>query len=137
MHYFVSDPQEISSCKILLDNKNQSRRLGFIRFHTREAALVLIGQWNGKKIDGTGDYLQVRFADSDAQRTFKGWYGMSKKIPSQHIYTPPYYYSFFPPIYMSHPHPTSYAASDSTLVEEDSVDQLVTVTQNLDICNQA
>ncbi|KAJ3084902.1 RNA-binding domain-containing protein [Rhizoclosmatium globosum] len=64
-------PHSIVSTKILRDPvTQQSRGVGFARMESRPAAQAIISEFNGRILPG-GQSLQVRFADSSAQKRFK------------------------------------------------------------------
>ncbi|KAJ3395155.1 hypothetical protein HDU84_002729 [Entophlyctis sp. JEL0112] len=64
-------PHTIVSTKILRDPiTQQSRGVGFARMDSRQSANAIIAEFNGKPLD-SGQSLQVRFADSAAQKRFK------------------------------------------------------------------
>ncbi|KAJ3071371.1 hypothetical protein HDU98_005431 [Podochytrium sp. JEL0797] len=64
-------PHHIISTKILRDPSTQhSRGVGFARMESRHAAQHIISEFNGRPLDN-GQCLQVRFADSAAQKRFK------------------------------------------------------------------
>ncbi|KAJ3027462.1 UNVERIFIED_CONTAM: hypothetical protein HDU68_003759 [Siphonaria sp. JEL0065] len=64
-------PHTIISTKILRDPATQqSRGVGFARMDSRAAAQAIITEFNGRPLD-SGQCLQVRFADSAAQKKFK------------------------------------------------------------------
>ncbi|KAJ3134873.1 hypothetical protein HK100_003217 [Physocladia obscura] len=64
-------PHTIISTKILRDpTTQQSRGVGFARMDSRQAANAIITEFNGYQLD-SGQSLQVRFADSAAQKRFK------------------------------------------------------------------
>ncbi|ORY49586.1 hypothetical protein BCR33DRAFT_735015 [Rhizoclosmatium globosum] len=64
-------PHTIVSTKILRDPATQqSRGVGFARMDSRAAAQAIINEFNGRPLDN-GQCLQVRFADSAAQKRFK------------------------------------------------------------------
>jgi len=64
-------PHNVISHTILKDQNNVSRGVGFARFETREIAKEIIDKYNNVKLEGSTNSLQVRFADSDAQKRFK------------------------------------------------------------------
>ncbi|KAJ3133659.1 hypothetical protein HK101_004441, partial [Irineochytrium annulatum] len=64
-------PHKVVSNKILRDPNQQSRGVGFARMETREAASKAIEALNGLVLPQTQQKLQVRFADSMAQKRFK------------------------------------------------------------------
>ncbi|KAI9329320.1 hypothetical protein BDR26DRAFT_728790 [Obelidium mucronatum] len=64
-------PHTVVSTKILRDPATQlSRGVGFARMDSRHAAQAIITEFNGRPLD-SGQCLQVRFADSAAQKRFK------------------------------------------------------------------
>ncbi|KAI9226188.1 MAG: hypothetical protein DHS80DRAFT_19129 [Piptocephalis tieghemiana] len=64
-------PYKVVSCRVLRDNNNQSRGVGFARLCDRESALAVIQKFNGFTLSGAALPLQVRFADSIAQKKLK------------------------------------------------------------------
>ncbi|KAJ3118252.1 hypothetical protein HDU96_002985 [Phlyctochytrium bullatum] len=64
-------PHKVISNKILRDSNHNSRGVGFARMETREAAYNVIDALNGKLLPGASQKLQVRFADSSAQKRLK------------------------------------------------------------------
>ncbi|KAJ3027463.1 UNVERIFIED_CONTAM: hypothetical protein HDU68_003760 [Siphonaria sp. JEL0065] len=67
--FLASD--HVLSTKILRDDQTQlSRGVGFARIDSRANAQALISEFNGKPLEN-GQCLQVRFADSSAQKKFK------------------------------------------------------------------
>ncbi|KAI8618853.1 hypothetical protein BC830DRAFT_1078950 [Chytriomyces sp. MP71] len=64
-------PHTVISTKILRDPATQlSRGVGFARMDSRASATAVIGEFNGTILE-SGQCLQVRFADSAAQKRFK------------------------------------------------------------------
>lgn len=49
------------------------------RFHTRHAAQQMIDNFDGVFLAGSKEALQVRFADSEAQKAYKGMFRLYKK----------------------------------------------------------
>jgi len=64
-------PHNVVSYKILKDQSGVSRGVGLARFETREIANEIIEKYNNVKLEGSTNSLQVRFADSDAQKILK------------------------------------------------------------------
>jgi len=64
-------PHNVISHTILKDQNNVSRGVGFARFETREIAKEIIEKYNNVKLEGSTNSLQVRFADSNAQKKLK------------------------------------------------------------------
>ncbi|CAO3694410.1 unnamed protein product [Rhizopus stolonifer] len=65
-------PYETVSSRILRDPQSgMSRGVGFARMLEREAASAIIEKFNGQHITGSSVPLQVRFADSPAQKRLK------------------------------------------------------------------
>ncbi|ORX88672.1 hypothetical protein K493DRAFT_235915 [Basidiobolus meristosporus CBS 931.73] len=65
-------PYEIVSNRILRDQSGVSRGVGFARMSDRDSALSIIQKFNGVVLPGSHLPLQVRFADSMAQKKLKG-----------------------------------------------------------------
>jgi len=65
-------PYKVVSNRILRDNNNTSRGVGFARMEDRDSALAIIHKFNGYQLPGANLPLQVRFADSLAQKKLKG-----------------------------------------------------------------
>lgn len=57
-----------------------SRGVGFARLTDREAASAIIERFNGHTIEGSSAPLQVRFADSPAQKKLKNQTARSRKM---------------------------------------------------------
>ncbi|KAG2198069.1 hypothetical protein INT47_011904 [Mucor saturninus] len=65
-------PYQTISNRILRDPQSgMSRGVGFARLTDREAASAIIDRFNGHSIEGSSAPLQVRFADSPAQKKLK------------------------------------------------------------------
>jgi len=64
-------PHNVISHTILKDQNGVSRGVGFARFETREIAKEIIEKYNNVKLEGSTNSLQVRFADSNAQKKLK------------------------------------------------------------------
>ncbi|CDH58291.1 meiotic rna-binding protein 1 [Lichtheimia corymbifera JMRC:FSU:9682] len=65
-------PHKTISNRILRDPQSGiSRGVGFARLADRHSALTIIEKFNGHAIDGSSAPLQVRFADSPAQKRLK------------------------------------------------------------------
>jgi RNA recognition motif-containing protein len=64
-------PHNVISHTILKDQNGVSRGVGFARFQTREIAKEIIEKYNNVKLEGSTNSLQVRFADSNAQKKLK------------------------------------------------------------------
>ncbi|KAI7905164.1 uncharacterized protein BX663DRAFT_430292 [Cokeromyces recurvatus] len=66
------EPYQTVSNRILRDPQTGlSRGVGFARLTDREAASAVIEKFNGQTIEGSSAPLQVRFADSPAQKKLK------------------------------------------------------------------
>ncbi|CAG8573358.1 9129_t:CDS:2 [Funneliformis mosseae] len=65
-------PHKVVSNRILRDTNGTSRGVGFARMEDRDSALAIIQKFNGHQLPGAGLPLQVRFADSLAQKKLKG-----------------------------------------------------------------
>lgn len=70
-------PYPIASLKILYDVHGESRGVGFVRVYDRATAKECIDRLHGRMLPGTTLPLQVRFADSEAQKHLK--HSMSQK----------------------------------------------------------
>ncbi|KAI8082326.1 hypothetical protein BDF21DRAFT_361407 [Thamnidium elegans] len=68
----IFHPYQTISNRILRDPQSgMSRGVGFARLTDREAASAIIDRFNGHIIEGSSAPLQVRFADSPAQKKLK------------------------------------------------------------------
>lgn len=65
------NPHPIASLKIVYDIHGESKGVGFVRLHDRATAKLCIERLHGRVLPGTTLPLQVRFADSDAQKQLK------------------------------------------------------------------
>ncbi|CAG8569009.1 5730_t:CDS:2 [Diversispora eburnea] len=65
-------PYKVVSNRILRDANGTSRGVGFARMEDRDSALAIIQKFNGYQLPGANLPLQVRFADSLAQKKLKG-----------------------------------------------------------------
>ncbi|KAJ3396403.1 hypothetical protein HDU80_009979 [Chytriomyces hyalinus] len=75
-------PHTVISTKILRDPATQlSRGVGFARMDSRNAATAVINEFNGMMLE-SGQCLQVRFADSPAQKKFKSLQQVGTAQPS-------------------------------------------------------
>lgn len=54
----------IVQCRVLKDEKGVTRRIGFVRYDNNDSALKAIKEFDGKKLDGKGSVIQVRFANT-------------------------------------------------------------------------
>ncbi|KAI1002324.1 hypothetical protein K3495_g5874 [Podosphaera aphanis] len=61
----------VQSSRILRDSQNNSRGVGFARFESREICEEIIRQFHGQPIGEEGLLLQVRYADTPAQKDLK------------------------------------------------------------------
>ncbi|KAK0735723.1 hypothetical protein B0T21DRAFT_349182 [Apiosordaria backusii] len=61
----------VVSSKILRDSMGNSRGVGFARFETREECEDIIKQYHGASIGDEGMLMQVRYADTPAQKELK------------------------------------------------------------------
>ncbi|KAG4416586.1 hypothetical protein IFR04_010291 [Cadophora malorum] len=61
----------VQSSRILRDNQNNSRGVGFARFESREICEEIIKKFHGQPIGEEGLLLQVRYADTPAQKDLK------------------------------------------------------------------
>ncbi|CAG8577148.1 12297_t:CDS:2 [Acaulospora morrowiae] len=68
----IFKPYKVVSNRILRDNDGTSRGVGFARMEDRDSALAIIQKFNGHQLPGASLPLQVRFADSLAQKKLKG-----------------------------------------------------------------
>ncbi|GAC97584.1 polyadenylate-binding protein [Pseudozyma hubeiensis SY62] len=64
-------PYPIASLKILYDVHGENRGVGFVRLFDRATAKECIERLHGRMLPGTTLPLQVRFADSEAQKHLK------------------------------------------------------------------
>ncbi|EPQ27464.1 uncharacterized protein PFL1_05002 [Pseudozyma flocculosa PF-1] len=64
-------PHPVVSLRILTDANGESRGVGFVRLRDREVAQECIERLHGRILPGTTQPLQVRFADSEAQKQLK------------------------------------------------------------------
>ncbi|CAO0793540.1 unnamed protein product [Mucor circinelloides] len=77
-------PYQTISNRILRDPQSGiSRGVGFARLGDRQSASAIIEKYNGHSITGSSAPLQVRFADSPAQKKLKSQTSSSKKMKSQ------------------------------------------------------
>jgi hypothetical protein len=61
----------VVSSRILRDAQGQSRGVGFARFESRDICEEIIKKFNGQPLGGEGTLLQVRYADTAAQKELK------------------------------------------------------------------
>ncbi|KAK4178222.1 putative sporulation-specific protein 5 [Triangularia setosa] len=61
----------VVSSKILRDSMGNSRGVGFARFETRDECEEIIKQYHGASIGDEGMLMQVRYADTPAQKELK------------------------------------------------------------------
>ncbi|KAG9238472.1 hypothetical protein BJ875DRAFT_437406 [Amylocarpus encephaloides] len=61
----------VSSSRILRDSNNNSRGVGFARFEGRDVCEEIIRKFHGQPIGEEGLLLQVRYADTPAQKDLK------------------------------------------------------------------
>lgn len=74
-------PYQTISNRILRDPQTgMSRGVGFARLTDREAASAIIERFNGYSIEGSSAPLQVRFADSPAQKKLKNQTARSRRM---------------------------------------------------------
>ncbi|CAO0803468.1 unnamed protein product [Mucor circinelloides] len=74
-------PYQTISNRILRDPQSgMSRGVGFARLTDREAATAIIERFNGHTIEGSSAPLQVRFADSPAQKKLKNQTARRKMV---------------------------------------------------------
>ncbi|CAO3649043.1 unnamed protein product [Mucor hiemalis] len=74
-------PYQTVSNRILRDPQTgMSRGVGFARMTDREAASAIIERFNGHSIEGSSAPLQVRFADSPAQKKLKNQTARSRRM---------------------------------------------------------
>ncbi|TVY25317.1 Sporulation-specific protein [Lachnellula hyalina] len=62
---------KVSSSRVLRDANNNSRGVGFARFESRDVCEDIIEQFHGVPIGEEGLLLQVRYADTPAQKDLK------------------------------------------------------------------
>ncbi len=65
------NPHPVASLKILYDVHGESKGVGFVRLFDRQTARTCIERLHGRVLPGTTLPLQVRFADSEAQKHLK------------------------------------------------------------------
>lgn len=87
-------PHNVLSHTILKDQSGNSRGVGFARFESRAIAKEIIDKYNNVKLEGGANPLQVRFADSNAQKKLKEQvankkYSSTPKIKYQNNIPPP------------------------------------------------
>ncbi|KAN0065668.1 hypothetical protein ACQY0O_000798 [Thecaphora frezii] len=75
-------PHPVISLRILTDANGESRGVGFVRLKDREVAQECIDRLHGKILAGTTQPLQVRFADSEAQKQLKQSVSTKRTIES-------------------------------------------------------
>jgi len=80
-------PHQVISTRILRDANQTSRGVGFARMADREAAIAVITRFNQTTLPNGPAQLQVRFADSLAQKRLKGQ-SSRRKIMMNHIMAP-------------------------------------------------
>ncbi|OBT68627.1 hypothetical protein VE03_01661 [Pseudogymnoascus sp. 23342-1-I1] len=61
----------VVSCRILHDSQGNSRGVGFARLESREICDEIIRSYHGQPVGGEGLLLQVRYADTPAQKDLK------------------------------------------------------------------
>ncbi|CEP17820.1 hypothetical protein [Parasitella parasitica] len=77
-------PYQTISNRILRDPQSGiSRGVGFARLGDRQSASAIIDKYNGHSISGSSAPLQVRFADSPAQKKLKSQTSSTKKVKNQ------------------------------------------------------
>ncbi|TPX33965.1 hypothetical protein SeMB42_g07395 [Synchytrium endobioticum] len=147
-------PQVVLSAKILREINGKSRGVGFARLETRDAAMAVISQFNEKTLPGADLPLQVRFADSEAQKRLRSSQSRTRKMaapgvpihgvlpaPSaQSHYTPPYpLYPPNTPLTLGLVTPVSFVPMDlsstPSLTIIPSPTQLVQAMSHLDVTN--
>ncbi|EEB09095.1 meiotic RNA-binding protein 1 [Schizosaccharomyces japonicus yFS275] len=64
--------EKVVSVRVLRDNNNRSRGVGFARMQDRDTAEKTIEEFNGHIISQELPQLLIRFADSPEQKSFKG-----------------------------------------------------------------
>ncbi|ORX52053.1 hypothetical protein DM01DRAFT_1408500 [Hesseltinella vesiculosa] len=80
----VFHPLQTVSNRILRDPQTGiSRGVGFARMLDRHSAMTIIEKFNGHEIDGSSAPLQVRFADSPAQKKLKNQTSRKRVIRSR------------------------------------------------------
>ncbi|OAA55328.1 RNA-binding protein [Niveomyces insectorum RCEF 264] len=67
----IFEPFEVISSKILRDSMGNSRGVGFARFETREICERIIENFNGMAVGPDHYAMQVRYADTPAQKELK------------------------------------------------------------------
>ncbi|CDH49294.1 meiotic rna-binding protein 1 [Lichtheimia corymbifera JMRC:FSU:9682] len=82
-------PYKTVSNRILRDPRSGiSRGVGFARLSDRPSALAIIEKFNGHTVDGSSAPLQVRFADSPAQKKLKSQTARKKMFRSPREFQP-------------------------------------------------
>ncbi|KAJ9132546.1 Sporulation-specific protein 5 [Pleurostoma richardsiae] len=67
----IFDPYVILSSKILRDSMGNSRGVGFARFESRDICEEIIKKFHGQPIERDGFTMQIRYADTPAQKELK------------------------------------------------------------------
>ncbi|KAI8352838.1 hypothetical protein EDC96DRAFT_517646 [Choanephora cucurbitarum] len=92
-------PYQTISNRILRDPQSGlSRGVGFARLTDRDAAAAIIHKFNGHTIEGSSAPLQVRFADSPAQKKLKNQTARSKRMVRPRDFQPMTTFSMRPMI---------------------------------------
>lgn len=81
-------PYPIASLKILYDVHGESRGVGFVRLFDRATATECIERLHGRMLPGTTLPLQVRFADSEAQKHLKHSVSQKQTLESLGLFPP-------------------------------------------------
>lgn len=81
-------PYPIASLKILYDVHGESRGVGFVRLFDRATAKECIERLHGRMLPGTTLPLQVRFADSEAQKHLKHSVSQKQTLESLGLFPP-------------------------------------------------
>ncbi|RPA76704.1 hypothetical protein BJ508DRAFT_417479 [Ascobolus immersus RN42] len=84
---------KVISNRILRDANGKSRGVGFARFTDRATCDEIINKFHGMPIGNAGNVLQIRYADTAAQKKFKATtarrkvseFAGSRFSPSQHV----------------------------------------------------
>jgi len=77
-------PFKVVSSIILYNETGASRGIGLVKLENREDAQTIIDKYNNQVLPGGKNPLQVRFADSEAQKRLKGQTIHRKNYHNQH-----------------------------------------------------
>lgn len=76
----------IVQCRVLKDEKGITRRIGFVRYDNNDSALRAIKEFDGKKLDGKGSVIQVRFANTPRAPPGSQQYSSPRITPASPIF---------------------------------------------------